>query len=72
MFFTFTIYRNPEHHERRTIPEVFSYLSSIDEQSLKMSIVERHTSPKAAILGAPLQEGNALFPDLQKIYIHRI
>ena len=49
--------------------EIFSYLSSIDEQSLKMSIAERHASPKAAILGAPLQEGNALFPDLQKIFI---
>ena len=49
--------------------EIFSYLSSIDEQSLKMSIVERHASPKAAILGAPLQERNALFPDLQKIFI---
>ena len=68
--YIYILYRNPELHERKAFPDIYKLLKSLDQQTLaEWSVEDRQTSLRAAILGAPLQEGMRLYPELQNKYI---
>ena len=62
------ISRNPEHHARPTFEDITMDLARDPVVLLNWSQQDRETSSKAAVLGAPLEEGRHLYPDLQNKY----
>ena len=62
------ISRNPEHHARPTFEDITMGLARDPVVLLSWNQQDRETSAKAAVLGAPLEEGKHLYPDLQNKY----
>ena len=61
--------RNPDHHERLTFEDLARELSMDSEALLSWSPQDKETSSKASVLmGAPLEKGKHLYPDLQNKY----
>ena len=60
--------RNPEHHERSTFEDLARELSTDSEALLSWSQQDKETSSKASVLGATLEKGKHLYPDLQNKY----
>ena len=60
--------RNPDHHSRSTFEDLTSDLTRDPEALLSWREEDKTVSPKAAVLGAPLEEGKHLYQDLQEKY----
>ena len=61
--------RNPDHHNRCSMQELFNALSSSHQETLlSWNEEDRSVSPQADVLGAPLEEGENLYRDLQMSY----
>ena len=60
--------RNPDHHSRLTFEDITRELATDPEALLSWSQQDKATSSKASVLGAPLEEGKHLYPDLQNKY----
>ena len=59
--------RNPE-DGRPAFREISDSLSSDESALLAWKEEDQQVSPEAAVLGAPLEEGMNLYPDLQNTY----
>ena len=62
------ISRNPEADRRPAFKEVSDSLSSDEAALLVWKEEDQNVSPQAAVLGAPLEEGMKLYPELQNTY----
>ena len=62
------ISRNPEHHARPTFEDITMDLARDPVVLLSWSQQDKETSSKAAVLGAPLEEGRHLYKKLQNKY----
>ena len=62
------ISRNPEHHARPTFEDITLDLARDPVVLLSWSQQDKETSSKAAVLGAPLEEGRHLYKKLQNKY----
>ena len=62
------ISRNPEADGRPAFKEVSDSLSSDEAGLLVWKEEDEHVSPQAAALGAPLEEGMKLYPELQNTH----
>ena len=60
--------RHPEHHSRPTFEDITGKLAGDPEVILSWSEADKAASPKAVALGAPLEEGQLLYEDLQQMY----
>ena len=63
------IFRNPEHNTRPTFEDITLDLARDPVVLLSWSQQDKETSSKAAVLGAPLEEGRHLYQDLQNKYM---
>ncbi len=64
MFF----YRNHEPSGRPTFSSIVDILSRHDSSILDWNNIDQSVSEMCTVLGAPLEEGKYLFPDLQDYY----
>ena len=62
------ISRNPEHNTRPTFEDITMGLARDPVVLLSWSQQDKATSSKAAVLGAPLEEGRHLYKKLQNKY----
>lgn len=62
------ISRNPEVDGRPAFKEVSDNLTSDEAALLVWKEEDQGVSTQAAVLGAPLEEGANLYPDLQNTY----
>ena len=63
-----SIARNPEAHNRPGFKDVYTLLSSHESDVLVVPNEALLSHPQAGHLGAPLEAGEGLYLDLQKIY----
>lgn len=62
------IYRNPDYHQRVSFDNLTARLSENPASLLAWTEEDQASAPQANVLGAPLEEGAALYQDLQKLY----
>ena len=62
------LFRNPDHHQRVSFSALAAQLSENPTSLLAWTEGDQATAPQANILGAPLEEGAALYQDLQMLY----
>ena len=63
--------RHPETASRPSFPQVVETLSEPDFELLSWKEEDLTVHPHAAVLGAPLEAGNELYPELQKAYTQK-
>ena len=63
-------YRNPDKSSRPDFAELVHTLSSPVTDLLSWSEEDMRVHPQAAVLGAPLEAGKDLYPELQGTYMH--
>ena len=61
-------YRHPDYHQRVSFDDLTAQLAENPDSLLAWTEEDRATAPQASVLGAPLEEGTALYQDLQKMY----
>ena len=63
-------YRNPQHSRRPSFDELFEFLNSCDDDLLNWlkEDLDSMTSPHSQNIGCPLELGECLYKDLQKMY----
>ena len=64
--------RHPEKSSRPSFPQVVETLSEPDFELLCWTEEDLKVHPQAAVLGAPLEAGKDLYPELQKAYMQEI
>lgn len=62
------ISRNPDHAQRPTFESIYDYLDSPEESLLQWHDRDIVQDKLAHLLGAPLEEANNLYLDLQRTY----
>jgi len=64
------IHRNTDKASRPTFAELVQTLSSPVTDLLSWTEEDTRIHPQAAVLGAPLEAGKYLYPELQETYMH--
>ena len=63
-------FRHPETSSRPTFTQLLQALSSTITKLLSWSEEDMRVHPQAAVLGAPLEAGKDLYPELQGTYLY--
>ncbi len=61
-------FRHPDKSSRPSFTEVLEALSEPETDLLCWSVEDTAVQPQAAVLGAPLEAGVDLYPELQRTY----
>ena len=65
----FALYRNPQSRERPDFSGIMLVLLKTNKSICVIPEKELGTHPQAGVLGAPLEAGEGMYIDLQKLYI---
>ena len=68
-WYTFIWCRHSEAGKRPTFSAIVKMLSHSDSHLLSWTDQDRKVHPQASCLGAPLEAGENLYPDLQEYYM---
>ncbi len=64
-----SICRHPQAGSRLSFSDLLQSLSRPETELLHWTGEDTKTHPQAAVLGAPLEAGKDLYPDLQRAYV---
>ncbi len=68
MWYKCILFRHPDTSSRPSFTEVLEALSEPETDLLRWSAEDTAVHPQAAVLGAPLEAGVDLYPELQETY----
>ena len=69
MFSIYSIFRHPDSSRRPTFDEIVKDLSENTYQLLSWRDIDKSVHAQASVLGAPLEAGHDLYPELQQTFI---